>query len=489
MSPYEILLSESQERMLLVAKPGREAEVIAICKKWDLDAAVVGRVTDTKRWVIKATPGYDPLAKAAGADDAVRAAKREPIVVCDLPIGALTDDAPVYDRPRKTVAAARSLPPIAVPDDFSSALLRLLGSPNVGSRQWIVRQYDHIVRGGTVVRPGADAAVVRVPCDRDGIVVEKLLAFSVDCNGRFVELDPFVGAAMAVAEVCRNLVVSGAEPIGITDCLNFGNPERPEIMETFARAIDGLAAGCTALGVPIVSGNVSLYNETDGRAVLPTPTVAAVGLVHRREDIVTPPWKGEGDRVYLLGNYTDDVQSLSGSEYLCMTGSAASGNVPGGALALDLDAEARLQKLVLELTREGGLRSAHDVSDGGLAVALAECCASSLPGAERRGVDVTLPPCRSGQAQVAALFGEAPSRVIVSVNATEEAHLVKRAAEAGVQVARLGTVTGNASGDDVLSVRFASDTSDGDAQEVIRLRGAELAEARESCLRFLDNKS
>jgi phosphoribosylformylglycinamidine synthase len=156
---------------------------------------------------------------------------------------------------------------------------------------------------------------------------------------------------------------------------------------------------------------------------------------------------------------------------------------------LDLDAEARLQKLVLELTREGGLRSAHDVSDGGLAVALAECCASSLPGAERRGVDVTLPPCRSGQAQVAALFGEAPSRVIVSVNATEEAHLVKRAAEAGVQVARLGTVTGNASGDDVLSVRFASDTSDGDAQEVIRLRGAELAEARESCLRFLDNKS
>ncbi|HXN32937.1 MAG TPA: phosphoribosylformylglycinamidine synthase subunit PurL, partial [Polyangiaceae bacterium] len=219
MTPYEILLSESQERMLLVAKPGDEARVLAICARWDLDAAVIGTVTDTKRWVVKATPGYDPLGDPPP--------KRAPVVVCDIPIGVLTEDAPVYDRPR---AAPPSAPPtrdpadVSIPADLGRDLLDLVGAPNVGSRAWVWRQFDQIVRGGTVVRPGSDAAVVRVLCEGKGRVVTKLLAFAVDCSPRMCELDPYLGGAMAVAEVCRNLACSGAEVVGITDCLNFGNP-------------------------------------------------------------------------------------------------------------------------------------------------------------------------------------------------------------------------------------------------------------------------
>jgi phosphoribosylformylglycinamidine synthase len=308
MSPYEILLSESQERMLLVAKRGCEDEVLAICKKWDLDAAVVGRVTDTKRWVVTATPGYDPLDE--------KPPQGEKKVCADIPVNVLTDEAPVYDRPRKTGAPRAE---IGVPEssDPSADLLLLLGSPNVGSRAWIWRQYDHIVRGGTVVRPGSDAGVVRVPCERDGKTVMKHLAFAVDCNGRHVELAPEEGAKMAIAEVCRNLVCSGAEPIGITECLNFASPEDPSTMDHFARAIDGLAEGCRALDVPIVSGNVSLYNETSDaggrKPILPTPTVAAVGLVMDEKDITRQWFAREGDAIVLLGASTSD--GLGGSEY------------------------------------------------------------------------------------------------------------------------------------------------------------------------------
>ncbi len=240
----------------------------------------------------------------------------------------------------------------------------MCASPNIGSRRWIWRQYDHIVRGGTVVRPGSDARCrLPVPCEKNGTRIDKYLAFSADCNGRHVELSPRVGAAMAVAEVCRNLVCSGAEPIGITDCLNFGSPERPEVMESFALAIDGLADACNALGVPIVSGNVSLYNETDGRPILPTPTVAAVGLIASSDDIVTQSFKRAGDVVVLLGVHDASVRSLGGSEYLCHL----VGRVSGGPPVLDLAAEVALQKLVLELARAHVLESAHDVSDGGLA--------------------------------------------------------------------------------------------------------------------------
>jgi phosphoribosylformylglycinamidine synthase II len=431
MTPYEILLSESQERMLLVAKPGKEARVLALCAKWDLDAAVIGKVTDTKRWVVRATPGYDPLVDPPS--------KSAPVVVCDIPIGVLTDEAPVYDRPRtpaKTPASPLDPKSLPIPRDLGAALLDLVGSPNVGSRAWVWRQYDQIVRGSTLVRSGSDAAVVRVPCEKDGKTVEKLLAFAVDCNGRMCELDPFAGAAMAIAEVCRNLVCSGAEPIGITDCLNFGNPERPEVMEQFARAVDGIAAACKALGVPIVSGNVSLYNETDGRSILPTPTVAAVGLVAAREDVVTAHFKRAGDAVLLLGeSASGGLHALGGSEWLV----GAMGDLSGEAPLIELAAEVALQRLVLGLARAHLLESAHDVSDGGLGTTLAECCAA---GPEDVGARIDLPSTAASIDALSRLFGEAPSRVVVSVKAMAVDRVLAAARSADVPASRIGVTGG-----------------------------------------------
>lgn len=464
MTPYEILLSESQERMLLVAKRGREAEVFAICKKWDLDCAVVGRVTDTKRWVVTATPGYDPLDGTPP--------QGEKKVCADIPVPSLTDAAPVYDRPRKPAPARAD---VAVPEttDPRADLLALLASPNVGSRAWIWRQYDHIVRGGTVVRPGSDAAVVRVPCERDGNVVMKHLAFAVDCNGRYVELSAEEGAKMAIAEVCRNLVCSGAEPIGITDCLNFASPEDPGTMDQFARAIDGLGAACRALDVPIVSGNVSLYNETtdaSGRKpILPTPTVAAVGLVRQPEDIVTQWFAREGDVVILLGEAAPSPRDgLGGSEYQAMK----TGKLGGPAPRIDLDAEVRLQKLVLELARAHVLSSAHDSADGGLAVALAECCST---GPNLVGADIELPTTQTEGAAAAtsALFGEAPSRVVVSTSPSAEADVLQRASAAGVPARVIGRTT--AAGPAAkLAIRAGAHALDVEASE--------LRAARERCL-------
>ena len=461
MTPYEILLSESQERMLLVAKRGREDEVFAICKKWDLDCAVVGRVTDTKRWVVTATPGFDPLSG--------KPPQGEKQVCADIPVAVLTDAAPVYDRPRK---AAPPRPDVAVPDttDPRGDLLALLGSPNVGSRAWIWRQYDHIVRGGTVVRPGSDAAVVRVPCERDGSVVMKHLAFAVDCNGRYVELSAEEGAKMAVAEVCRNIVCSGAEPIGITDCLNFASPEDPGTMDQFARAIDGLGAACRALDVPIVSGNVSLYNETTDAAgrkpILPTPTVAAVGLVRDPKDVLTQWFAREGDVVIHLGEIVrSSTDGLGGSEYQAMK----TGRLGGPAPAIDLDAEVRLQKLVLELARAHLLSSAHDASDGGLAVALAEACCT---GPALVGAEIDLPV--DGASVTSALFGEAPTRVVVSAAAGAEAEILRRAGDAKVPARVIGrtTTAGSAA---TLAIRAGAHTS-------FDVPVADLRRTREACL-------
>jgi phosphoribosylformylglycinamidine synthase len=461
MAPYEILLSESQERMLLVAKPGKEARVLEVCARWDLDAAVIGKVTDTKRWVIRATPGYCPLA------DTDVAVTRSPVVACDIPIGVLTDDAPVYDRPRAERRPAEALAEgsIPLPRDLGAELLDLVGSPNVGSRAWVWRQYDQIVRGGTLVRPGSDAAVVRVPCEKDGKTLDKLLAFAADCNGRMCELDPYTGAAMAIAEVCRNLACSGAEPVGITDCLNFGNPERPEVMETFARAIDGLAAGCTALGVPIVSGNVSLYNETDGKAILPTPTVAAVGQVASIDDVVTAPFKRAGDVVLLLGQAAcSGARALGGSEWLVRR----TGKLAGEAPAIDLEAEARLQRLLVQLARRHALASAHDVSDGGLAAALAECCTAGAGAPVGARIDLGALP--SPLEAVAALFGEAPSRVVVSVAPGDVSSVLDAARAAGVPATRVGETGGG-----TLSIAAAPLGSLSVALEEVRAR-------RDACL-------
>jgi phosphoribosylformylglycinamidine synthase len=458
LSPYEMLLSESQERMLLVAQPGKEARVAEICRKWELEAAIIGRVTDTGRWVVRATPGYDPLADAPIA--------RAPVVVCDLPVDLLTDAAPKYDRPQRddpSLPARLAFDPATIPDpaSWSDALLALAGSPNLGSRRWIWRQYDHIVRGGTHARPGGDAGVVRVPCERDGRTIDKLLAFSADCSGRLCELDPRGGAAMAVAEACRNLVVAGAEPIGLTDCLNFGSPERPEIMAQFARAIDGMADACRALSVPIVSGNVSLYNETDGRAILPTPTIGAVGLVRDAGDVVRATFPEGGLSIVLLGAPLGGP--LGGSEYVA----SRTGEVKGPPPRIDLALEARLQRLVLDLCRARLLRSAHDVSDGGLAVALAECCtAGDDPGA-MVGAAVSI---GAEEPTAAALFGEAPSRVIVGVRATDLTEVARRAAEEHVPVQIFGTTGG------------ARLVVDREGTRIVDVALAALRDARERCL-------
>jgi phosphoribosylformylglycinamidine synthase len=460
LTPYEILLSESQERMLLVAKKGSEQDVVAICKKWDLDAVVIGRVTSTGRWVVRATPGYDPL-------DGSTLPQAEPAVVCDLPVPLLTDAAPKYDRPRApdpSEASRRAFDPrtIAPPSDYKRELLRMVGSPNLGSRRWVYRQYDQIVRGGTAVRPGSDAGVVRVPCTANGKTIDKWLAFATDCNGRLVELDPFQGGAMAVAEACRNLVVTGAEPIGLTDCLNFGSPERPEIMEQFARAIDGIAAACRALGVPVVSGNVSFYNETDGRAILPTPTIGAVGLLEKPEHIVTAHFKREGEMVVLLGPAATGL--LGGSEYVA----SRTGVVAGPTPPIDLDAEARLQRLCLDLARGGLVSSMHDVSDGGLAVALVECCVAVDDPRNMVGLRVSLPASES--ALVAAMFSEEPTRVVASLSPVHLAEVKRRAQQGGVPLVELGTTAHDE------FVLFAQGTV------VARAPLAELRAARETCL-------
>ncbi len=464
MTPYEILLSESQERMLLVAKKGRENEVLEVCKKWDLDAAIIGRVTDTKRWVVTATPGYDPLDGAPP--------RGEKVIAADIPVGVLTDDAPLYDRPRRRAAAR---PDVAVPEsgDPGGDLRALLASPNIGSRAWIWRQYDHIVRGGTVVRPGSDAGVVRVPCDRDGTVIMKHLAFAVDCNGRFVELSAEEGAKMAVAEVCRNIVCSGAEPIGLTDCLNFASPEDPETMDVFARAIDGLAEACNALEVPIVSGNVSLYNETTdatGRhPILPTPGIAAVGLVADERDILASAFVREGDVVLLLGEDAGEASGLGGSEYQ----SFKVGKLGGPAPRIDLATEKRLQRLVLELARAHVLSSAHDVADGGLAVTLAECCTTATNG-PLVGAHVTLPSASGSTPIARTLFGEAPSRVVVSMKKEHAEGVIERARAAGVAARQLGHTT-ETGAEATLRIAIVSGPR-------LDFRVADLRAARESCL-------
>lgn len=430
MTPYEILLSESQERMVMVARAGQEQRVLDICKKWDLDAAIIGRVTDTKRFVVKATPGYDPL-----SGEPPRGEKQ---IVVDIPVALLNEQAPKYSRPARSDSRPLDRYQVDVaslPFDPANDLRDLIASPNIGSRAWIYRQYDHIVRDGTLVRPGVgDAAVIRLFCEDVAARREKYIALSTDCNGRFCELDPRAGAAMAVAEACRNLVCAGAEPIGLTDCLNFGNPERAEIMAQLRDAIDGIRDACIALGVPVVSGNVSLYNETQEptgpRAILPTPTIGAVGLLDKLTDMLTMGFRRAGDMVALLG--PRGAGALGGSEWLTQKLGRLGGTPP----AIDLEAEARLQKCLLSMARSGLLASAHDCAEGGLAVALAECCIAGSMGATLR-----LP--WNDAATPGSLFGEDPSRVVISFAPFQAELVARRAKEHGVPFALLGKVGGD----------------------------------------------
>ncbi len=407
MTPYEILLSESQERMLLVARAGCEDRVRDIFAKWDLEAVVVGQVTD------------DGLFRASYAG-------RE--VAC-LPIALLTDEAPVYERPARPpsdldVRQQLRLDRIPQPQDWNEVLLRLLDSPNLASKAWIYRQYDCLVRGNTVVGPGSDAAVLRIKGTDKGLVL------SVDCNSRYCLQDPYVGAVIAVAEAARNVVCAGGEPIGVTDCLNFGSPEKPEVMWQFVEAIQGIRDACLALQLPVVSGNVSFYNETEGHSIPPTPTIAMVGLLQPVRAFTTQWFKSEGDVIALLGQTREE---LGASEYLAVI----HGQVAGVPPWIDLAVERKVQEVCLRAIREGLLASAHDVSEGGLAVALAECCVTH-PEAPL-GAVVELP---ASMRIDALLFGESQSRIVVSLKRRNWPRLRDLAQQLGVPCAMLGEVRG-----------------------------------------------
>ncbi len=410
MTPYEIMLSESQERMLLVVKQGREREVERIFDKWDLHAVRIGIVTTDGRMRVKDRGN----------------------VVADIPNGALTDEAPVYRRPMTepaylAPAQQLSLVSLGVPSPAQEVFARLLASPGIASKRWVYRQYDHMVRTNTLVTPGMGAGVVRVKG------TSRALALSTDCNARFVYLDPYAGARLAVAEAARNVACAGGQPIGATNCLNFGNPERPEIMWQFARAVEGMGAACRALGLPITGGNVSLYNETDGRAVLPTPVIGVVGLIENADRVVRRAFQSAGDVIVLLG---DSHAELGGSEYL----KVMHGLIRGVPPALDLAREAALHRVLVEGAAADVIRSAHDCAEGGLAVTLAESCFDTGLGA---AIDLNAVPADPPHVnEVATLFGESASRVVVSVRTDRLSDLLALAGVHGVPATSIGYVGG-----------------------------------------------
>ncbi|MGM9949089.1 MAG: phosphoribosylformylglycinamidine synthase subunit PurL [Lysinibacillus sp.] len=395
MTAYEMMLSESQERMLLVVKKGREDEIKAIFEKYDLDAVAIGRVTDDKMLRL--------LHKGE--------------VVAEVPADALAEDAPVYHKPSAEPAyyaafqAMENVEPQVA--DYKETLKALLKAPTVASKEWVYDQYDYQVRTNTVVAPGSDAAVLRVRGTNKG------LAMTTDCNSRYIYLDPEVGGKIAVAEAARNIVCSGGEPLAITDCLNFGNPEKPEIFWQIEKSADGIAAACTALNAPVIGGNVSLYNERSGVAVYPTPTIGMVGLVKELEHVTTQNVKQAGDIVYLIG---ETKTEFGGSELQKLV----AGEISGQAPAIDLEVEAARQAAILAAIRAGLVQSAHDVSEGGVAVALAEKTFTSAS----LGINVTL----TGSATT-ALFAESQSRFVLTVkeeNAAVFEEIVKDAQKIGV---------------------------------------------------------
>jgi len=424
MTPFELMLSESQERMLLVARPGHEPDVVRVLHKWGLDAVVIGEVTTSGRFV-----GLFHGEK-----------------VIDLPIQPLADAAPKYDRPRARPAwldavNAAPLPADLAPVEVEPVLRRLLACPTIASKRWIFDQYDGTVRGNTLLRQGeGDAGLIRIKG------TDKAVAMKSDCNGRFGYLDPFWGAAHAVAESCRNLACVGAEPIGLSDCLNYGNPEKPENMWAFEQGCLGIRQACLALNVPVVSGNVSLYNDTEGESIFPTPMIAAVGLI---EDVALPvevdaadasalakvgnrfcgaAFRAPFDAIYLLGETRDE---LGGSEVLKLR----TGKVFGPCPELRLDDEYRLQACVREGVRLGLFRSAHDTAEGGLLVAALESAFAASTGCQ-------LMLGRGGLRLDSLLFGESASRVVVSVSPDGEAALKALCETHRVPFAKIGVTGG-----------------------------------------------
>ncbi len=374
MTPYEMMLSESQERMLMVLKPGREAFAEVIFRKWELDFAVIGHVTDTERLVL--TWG--------GA------------TVADIPLGPLADKAPLYDRPWVPTAPRAALTDVPESTDLAADLLKLMACPDIASKRWIWEQYDHMVGADTIQRPGGDAAVVRVHGTR------KALAMTTDCTPRYCFADPVEGGKQAVAEVWRNLIAVGAKPLAITDCLNFGNPQRPEIMGQFVGCIEGMAEACRALDFPVVSGNVSLYNETDGTGILPTPAIGGVGLIEDYAMTMTMGFKAAGQSIFVIG---DGPGHLGQSIWLREVHDREDGPAP----PVDLPNERRTGEFIRQLLDDGLLTAVHDIADGGLVVALAEMALSTLIGAR----------VELGDVDTAALFGEDQGRYLVTTTEPE----------------------------------------------------------------------
>jgi phosphoribosylformylglycinamidine synthase len=434
MSAYEIMLSESQERMLVVARSGREQEAQAIFTKWGLDAIVIGRVTNEQTLRV--------LLDGATA--------------AEIPITALVDEAPVYDRPAARpaylddpeVMSANTLPKSR---DLVADLLDLLARPTIASKAWVYRQYDSMVRASTVLQPGGDAAVIALPGSNSGF--ERGVALTTDGNGRYVYLDPRAGGMHAVAEAARNLTCAGARPLAVTDCLNFGNPEKADIFYQFVESVTGIAEACRALDTPVVSGNVSFYNETNGEDIFPTPIIGMVGVVDDVHHLTTIALKEPGNVLAVLGA---PAETLGGSEYVVLRAGQALGPTP----RIDLRLEALVQLVCREAIQAGCVRAAHDVSDGGLAVALAEMCIAGNLGADLAW-DI------AGRADL-ALFGEGGSRIVVEVRTVDLTKIEERALTHEVPCVILGRV----SAEKMLTLRL------GERSETYDLR-AQVAALRE----------
>lgn len=404
MTAYEMMLSESQERMLFVVEPKDEAQAREIFERWGVICAKVGKVTDDGR--LKLVHHGE--------------------VVGDMPVTALVDECPIYNKPSTVPAYYEQNATVDTlrydeVADLGHALEQVLSSPTVASKAWVYNQYDYMVRTSTAVAPGSDAAVVTIRGTR------KALAMTTDCNGRFVYLDPEVGGKIAVSEAARNIVCSGAEPLAITDNLNFGSPEKSDIFWQMEKSVDGMAEACRVLSTPVIGGNVSLYNENAKGAIYPTPVVGMVGLVHDVDHITTQGFKHEGDVILVLG---DTLAELGGSEFQAVVHGVTEGRPP----QMDLDTEKRLLEAVLGAIQQGLVQSAHDLAEGGLAVALAESCISGNVGAKVQ-LETSLRPD-------VALFSETQSRILLSASPSQAAELEQFIASRGVPVANIGVVTG-----------------------------------------------
>ncbi|RAL21462.1 phosphoribosylformylglycinamidine synthase subunit PurL [Thermoflavimicrobium daqui] len=402
MTPYEIMLSESQERMLLVVEQGRESEVQAICDKWGLTSAVIGRVSEGDRYRLFF----------------------QGELVADIPLRTLVDAAPCYVQAQKVPDYYRENESVCPEEqlqhiDPQVGLHQVVSSVNLASKRWIYQQYDHMVQASTAVCPGSDAAVIAIRG------TDKALAMSTDGNARYVYLDPVQGGRIAVAEAARNVVCTGAEPLGLTDCLNFGSPEKPEVYWQLAGAIQGMSEACQELNTPVVGGNVSLYNETKGQAIYPTPVVGMVGLITSRKHIMTQSFKQAGDVILLLG---ETLAELGGSELQ----SLVTGKISGRPPVLDLEKEKKVQQVVLHAIRHGFVHSAHDLAEGGLAMSLAESCIAGGLGA-----NVT---AKTQLSALTYLFSESQSRILLSVPENQAWHLIALAEDMGVKCTHLGEV-------------------------------------------------